>query len=49
MEALIYLVAKRIELFDMREQLATNLLLIGIRKPGNLRNGLFERLDYNLV
>ena len=46
MEALVYFSAKRIELFDMREQLAANLLLIGVRKPGNLRDGLFERSDH---
>jgi hypothetical protein len=39
--ALVYLTTKRIELFDMREQLAGDLLLIGLRQPRNLRNGLF--------
>src|SRR5712671_350344 len=46
MDALVYLVTKRVELFDMREQLAADLFLIGLRKPGNLRNSLFERSDH---
>src|SRR5258708_40363664 len=45
MDALIYFSTKRVELFDIRERLATDLLLIGLREAGNLRNGLFERSD----
>src|SRR5258708_35106410 len=45
MDALIYFSTKRVELFDMREQLAIDLFLIGLREAGNLRNGLFERSD----
>ncbi len=42
----VYFSAKRVELFDMRKQFAADLLLIGKGKPGNLRNGLFERSDH---
>jgi hypothetical protein len=35
MDALIYFSTKRVELFDMREQLATDLFLIGLREAGN--------------
>src|SRR5258708_1388760 len=45
MDASIYFSTKRVELFGMRERLATDLLLIGLREAGNLRNGLFERSD----
>jgi len=31
----------------MRQQLAADQFLIGVRKPGNLRNRLFERSDYH--
>jgi hypothetical protein len=42
LDALVYLNAKRLELFDMREQFSADLFLIGVREPGNLRDGLFE-------
>ena len=45
-DALVYFAAKRIELFDVRKQSPADLFLIGIRQPGNLRNGLFERFDH---
>ncbi len=45
-DALVYFTAERIELFDVREQLAANLFLIGVRQPRNLCNGLFERSDH---
>ena len=44
--ALIYFSAKRVKFFHVRKQLATNLLLVGVRQPRNLRNGLFERFDH---
>lgn len=43
MDAPVYFSAKRVELFDMREQFPADLFLIGIRQPRNLRDGLFER------
>src|SRR5260221_6081685 len=46
MDALIYFSTERVEFFDMRQQLATDLFLIGLREPGNLRDGLFERFDH---
>lgn len=39
-EAPVYFSTKCVELLDVREQLPTNLFLIGIRQSGNLRNGL---------
>jgi len=45
-DALVYFTAKRIELLDMREQPATDLVLIGVRQSRNLRNGLFERSEH---
>jgi hypothetical protein len=30
----------------MREQLSADLFLIGVREPGNLRDGLFECSNY---
>src|SRR5258708_38982916 len=44
--ALVYFATKRIELFDMREQLSADLFLVGIRQPGDLRNGLFASSDH---
>jgi hypothetical protein len=46
-DAFIYFTAKRVELLDMREQLATDLFLIGVRQPGDLRDGLFECSDHD--
>lgn len=37
---------KRVQLFDMRKQLATNLFLIGIREARYLRDSLFKRFDH---
>ena len=34
---------ERIELLDVRQRLAADLFLIGVRQSGNLRNGLFGR------
>jgi hypothetical protein len=33
----------------MRKQLAADLFLIGVRKPGKLRNGLFEGSDHLFI
>jgi hypothetical protein len=46
MDASVYLMTKRIQLLDMRKQLAADLFLIGIREPGNFRDGLFECSDH---
>ena len=46
LDALIYFGTERVELLDMREQSATDLLLIGSRQSGNLRNGLFECFEH---
>ncbi|MEH2523739.1 hypothetical protein V1288_001648 [Bradyrhizobium sp. AZCC 2176] len=40
--ALVQLGAKRLEPVDMLEQFSADLFLIGVREPGNLRDGLFE-------
>jgi hypothetical protein len=40
-QALVDISAKRVELFDMREKLATDLFLVGFRQPSKLSNGLF--------
>jgi hypothetical protein len=45
-ETLVYFATKGIELFDVRKQPATDLFLIGVGQPRNLRNGLIERLDH---
>jgi len=46
LDALVYLSANCLELFDMREQFSADLFLIGVREPGNLRDGLFERSNH---
>jgi hypothetical protein len=46
LDTFVYLGAKRLELFDMRQQFSADLFLIGVREPGNLRDGLFERSDH---
>jgi hypothetical protein len=46
LNAFVYLGAKRLELFDMGEQFSADLFLIGVREPGNLRDGLFERSNH---
>ena len=43
---LVYFDTKRVQLFDMRKQLATDLFLIGIRKARDLRDSLFKRFDH---
>ena len=44
--ALVDLGAERVEFFDVREQLATDLFLVGIRQLSDLSYGLFERFDH---
>jgi len=46
LDALVYLSANRPKLFDMREQFPADLFLIGVREPGNLRDGLFESSNH---
>jgi hypothetical protein len=46
LHALVYLGTKRPELFDVCEQFPSDLFLIGVRQPGNLRDGLFERSNH---
>ena len=46
LDAFVYLGKKRLELFDMREQFSADLFLIGVREPGKLRDGLFERSNH---
>ena len=45
-DTLVDIGTERRQLFDVRKKLAADLLLIGIREPGNLRDGLFERSDH---
>lgn len=46
---LIDLAAQLAQLFDMRQNLAADLFLIGIGQTGDFGNGLFECLDHLFI